>query len=80
MSETDHLIAQAARELQIGGVVITTADQTHHVEFVRKDGSDAKLEITEGADFKTVFAALKAEHKSEVAAARNKAMETGSGE
>lgn len=73
MTETAHLISQAARELQIGGVVITTADQTHHVEFRRKDGSDAKLEIKEGAGFKTVFAALKAEHKSEVAAARNKA-------
>ncbi len=73
MTETEHLISQAARELQVSGVVIATDGNSHHVEFARKDGTTANIEIKEGADFKTVFAALKAEHKSEVAAARNKA-------
>lgn len=69
MTETEHLIHQAARELQIDERLTTTVAPMGIVAtFKRKDGSDGGVFFRFGAEFTEIIARLRDESKSEVKA------------
>lgn len=73
MTETEHLIRQAARELQIAVTVTTTAAEpdlkgmevvnTYKAQFVRNNGDIVETEIKQGTAYPAVHEALKAAYK-----------------
>ena len=74
MTETEHLINQAAYELQIGVKDIETPSDPlalYKVTITRKDGSDAILHVAGNASYETIHKLIKDNSKSEVAAERN---------
>lgn len=73
MTEAEHLIRQAARELQITVTIVTKAAEpdlktmevinTYKVTFFRNNGDAAEIEITDGMDYIAIHDALKAGNK-----------------
>lgn len=73
MTETEHLIRQAARELQIAvTVTVSKAEMdvktlevvnTYKVQFVRNNGDIVETEIVQGTAYPAIHEALKAAYK-----------------
>ena len=68
MNETEHLIHQAARELQINRdgnnpVRATQDGSIYAVTFRSRQGDHKEIEITEGASFTLIHQTLKAAWK-----------------
>ena len=75
MTETEHLIRQAARELQIplADIAVTSAEpdlktmevvNTYTVHFNDRHGNPAKVEIKDNTPFPAIHAALKTAYKA----------------
>jgi hypothetical protein len=66
MTDTEHLIRQAAREIGISlnqEITVTPGAGTYEVSFKNRKGDEAKVEIVMDAEFKTIHAQLKAAWK-----------------
>lgn len=75
MTDTEHLIRQAARELQIAPLEIKVTDaaedlktmqvvNTYKAAFRDRHGNSASVKIKDGTPFKAIHEALKAAHKA----------------
>ena len=75
MTDTEHLIRQAARELQIAPLEITITDatedlktmqviNTYKASFRDRHGNSASVDLKDGTPFKAIHEALKAAHKA----------------
>ena len=75
MTDTEHLIRQAARELQIAPLEITITDaaedlktmqviNTYKAAFRDRHGNSTSVEIKEETPFKAIHEALKVAHKA----------------
>ena len=75
MTDTEHLIRQAARELQIAPLEIKVTDaaedlktmqvvNTYKAAFRDRHGNSTSVEIKDGTPFKAIHEALKAAHKA----------------
>ena len=73
MAETEHLINQAARELQIAVTITTkTAEpdlktmevvNTYKATFFRNNGDAAEIEITDGTPYIAIHESMRAAYK-----------------
>lgn len=75
MTDTEHLIRQAAKELQIARLDIKITDTTEDLNTMQvinaykvairdRHGNSASVKIKDGTPFKAIHEALKAAHKA----------------